>query len=98
VSENSTAAFSEGLIAEKLKKGEIDSGKIMDTSRGLLWLIYKSIEAELPLAKKVGIEPEAMLLRDISIAYPLRTLQSIGIDIDIDKEMKRIAKFEKENK
>ncbi|MCL4389299.1 hypothetical protein M1397_01655 [Candidatus Marsarchaeota archaeon] len=98
VSENSTAAFSEGLIAEKLKKGEIDSGKIMDTSRGLLWLIYKSIEAELPLAKKVGIEPEAMLLRDISIAYPLHTLQSIGIDIDIDKEMKRIAKFEKENK
>lgn len=89
---SSSDIWVERFVSEKLKNNEISAEEIMDMSEGMLKLIYRSIDSEIPLAKSVGIEPEAKLLRDISIAYPLHTLQGIGLGIDINEEMKKIQR------
>ncbi len=87
----------EGSWAEKeikrvVSEGALTSEHIIGLAERILTEIYRSIGSELPLARKAKIEPEAKLLRDISIAYPLHTLKELGVELDIDKEMKKIAK------
>jgi hypothetical protein len=88
---SSSDAWIEEFISDRLRNGQITAEDIMELSRELLKLIYVSIDSEIHLAKKAGIEPEANLLRDISIAYPLHTLQGMGVGIDINYEMKKIV-------
>ncbi len=88
---SSNDVWIERFISERLRRGEITAEEIMDLSTDLLQLIYISIESEIYLAKRAGIEPEAQLLRDISIAYPLHTIQGMGVGIDINEEVKKIV-------
>ena len=46
--------------------------------------IFKSIESESPMAKEAGIQTEAALLRDISIAYPLHVIKECIPAFDIE--------------
>lgn len=93
----------EGSWAEKeinkvVGEGALTSEHIIDLAERILTEIYRSIDSELPLARKAKIEQEAKLLRDISIAYPLHTLKELGVELDINKEMKKIAKQGKKGK
>ncbi len=91
IADQSKNARAEAMIKEAIDEGALAPGRTIELSEQLLAQIYKSIEAEMPLARRAGIEPEAKLLRDISIAYPLHTLEGLGVGLDIEKEMKRIT-------
>lgn len=83
--------WAESEINKVVREGALTSEHIVNLAERILIEIYRSIDSEMPLAKKAKIEPEAKLLRDISIAYPLHTLKELGVALDVDKEMKRIA-------
>ena len=84
-------SWAESEIHKVVGEGALTSEHIVGLAEKILTEIYGSIDSEMPLAKKAKIEPEAKLLRDISIAYPLHTLKELGVELDVDKEMKRIA-------
>ncbi len=84
-----------GEIKRVIGIGALTQEHVLDLAERMLALIYRSLEAERILAKKAGIEREALLLRDISVAYPLHSLQELGIGLDVDKEMKRIGTLAK---
>lgn len=93
--------FSE--TTEKTKWGEeeaksiisdkrISSKRVIEISRELISKIVKSIDSEMCIAKISGIEEEAKLLRKIAMVYPFHTLKELGIDININDEIKLIEK------
>ena len=65
---------------------------IIELTRAILVRIQKSVDANMRLAKASGIESEAKLLSDIAIAYPLQTLSTMGVKVNIGKEISRIRK------
>ncbi len=73
----------EDIIREK----RIGYERLMEITEHLLMLILRSVNAELPTAKRAGIEREIVLLRDISLAYPLHRLEELGVDMDVQKEI-----------
>ncbi|HUC39120.1 MAG TPA: hypothetical protein VL944_03245 [Candidatus Acidoferrum sp.] len=87
--------WAEGEIERVLNMGALTSEHVLALSEEILSLVYSSIQVEMPLAKKAHIEPEAMLLRDISVAYPLHTLADLGVKIDVDKEVQKVVKISK---
>jgi hypothetical protein len=78
--------------ARILSSGSIASADLMDNAEKLLALVHLSIDSEMRIARKAGIEREIKLLRDISILYPLHTLQEMGVSIDMAAGMRSIRK------
>ena len=76
--------------------GLMPNGRLEELAEGVLARTCKSINAEMGLARKAGIEAEATLLRDISIAYPLHDLAAMGAGVDVDIEVKRIKRLAEE--
>lgn len=69
-----------------------DKEELLNLVRSMLLKSALMIKSQLPLAKKAGIENEAVLLMDISIAYPLHQLTDLGLNVDIENEIKSIKK------
>lgn len=84
------AAEAEAEIAVAGRK--VPEERVMEITRELLKRIYRSVNAEIPNARKAGIEREVMLLRDVSIACPLHKLDELGVKIDINKEINGIRR------
>ncbi len=87
--------WAEEEIRKVVGEMALTSEHIIDLAERILAEIYRSIDSEMPLARRSKVEAETMLLRDISIAYPLHTLKELGVELDIDAEMKKIAKIGK---
>ncbi|MDE1857009.1 MAG: ferritin-like domain-containing protein [Candidatus Micrarchaeota archaeon] len=82
--------------AERLiRDGKISSDRLSRLSQALLSRTCRSIDAEMRVAANAGIKTEMELLRDISIAYPLHSIQEMGAPIDIDEEIKNIKRISK---
>ena len=89
--QDSQDRWAEDEIKRVIGMGALTGEHVIELAEPILASIYKSIDAEMRLAKSSGIEPEAKLLRDVSIAYPLHTLRELGAQLDVDKEMKKIT-------
>lgn len=76
-----------------IRTGLISHRRMLDITENMLSLIARSVDVEMPNAKKAGIEKEVALLRDISIAYPLHILEQYGIRMDIDNEVAKIRRM-----
>lgn len=79
------------IVSERL----IPEDDVVRIAIELLSKILRSIDSEMRIAKRAKIENEAMLLRTIAIAYPLHILVDLGLNIDVDKELKRIETISK---
>ncbi len=75
-----------------IEEGKISDSNLLNLTRNILILTTKAINREMAGAKRAGIDREAKLLKDISIAYPLHRLHDLGVDIDIKKEIELIKK------
>jgi hypothetical protein len=95
MSQESEDRWAEDEIRRVVGIGALTSEHVISLAESILGSIYRSIETEMRIAKKAGIEPEAKLLRDVSIAYPLHTLQELGVQLDVDKEMKKATRIKK---
>lgn len=80
---------------EVVRSGEMHKERLMELAENVLARVTRSVDAELPKARASKIEREVMLLRDISIAYPLHRLNELGADIDVDKEVAQIKRLSK---
>lgn len=69
-----------------------DKEEILEFTRFAIGKMISCINTEVPNAKKSNIENEFLLLRDISIAYPLHMLNESGFNIDPDQETAKILK------
>jgi hypothetical protein len=74
-----------------IKEGQISPERLVSLAENVLCRTCNSINAEMKLAAEAGIEREAKMLRDISVAYPLQDLKSLGVPIDVESEVKKIT-------
>ncbi len=89
-------SWGESEASSIISSKSVDEPELAATTEHVLAYIYKSISAEMPYAKKQGIEPEGKLLLELAIAYPLHAMQELGMKIDIDAEIEAIKKLSKE--
>ncbi len=91
VDDRNLSTWLDGEAVRIIRDGA-DEAHLLGLTRTILSKTFGSIEAEMRAAKKVGIENEARLLRDISVAYPLHELSSILPHINADREVEGIIK------
>ncbi|MFI5412279.1 MAG: hypothetical protein ACHQX1_00095 [Candidatus Micrarchaeales archaeon] len=70
----------------------ISQEKLIELTENVLTLTTRAINTEIPGAKRSSIEKEVVLLRDISIAYPLHKINELGVKIDVEEEVAKIKK------
>ncbi len=73
-----------------IRGGSVSGGALIALVDNALQKTLKSIDSEMPAARKAGVGNEIKLLRDISVAYPLHELSGLGIELDVNKEVHRI--------
>lgn len=78
--------------ARILSSNKVDTAALISNAEDMLALVHMSIDSNMAIASKAGIEQEIKLLRDISIMYPLHTLMEMGVPLDMGKEMETIRK------
>jgi hypothetical protein len=61
--------------------GRIPRERAIELADELLGLVGKSIDSNMAIAKELGIKEEISLLKEISLAYPIHTLEELGIKI-----------------
>ncbi len=81
-----------------IEQDEISRERLIYITENVLARIAKAVDAEMKNAKKAGIEREAVLLRDISIAYPLHRLEELGVNLDIEKEIATVKRMSRLSK
>ncbi|MDE1869229.1 MAG: hypothetical protein KGH60_04690 [Candidatus Micrarchaeota archaeon] len=70
--------------------GAVDEARLILLAHDITVRIARSIDANMKLAKESGIETEAKLLRDIAVAYPFQNLLEMGLDVDVEKEVRAV--------
>ena len=88
-------SWGEAEAASIISSKSVNDAELLATTEQVLAHIYRSISAELPYAKKQGIEPEGRLLLELAIAYPLHAMVELGMAVDIDSEIETIKKLSK---
>jgi hypothetical protein len=68
----------------------LDSAALEQLSEQVMSRVASSIKAEMPRAKKAGIEREAQLLMELAVAHPIYRLVELGADMKPEKTIKRI--------
>jgi hypothetical protein len=68
----------------------VDKEHVLQLTRDILTDVFLSIESNISIAKEIKLEKEVRLLSDISIAFPFQVLVEMGIDVDVEKEVKAI--------
>ncbi len=82
------------IEAERLiKSGGISHERAMALSRELLVLVYGAIDANMSIAREMGMEEEIGLLKEIAIAYPLNRMRELGVAVDIERETEGIIRL-----
>ncbi len=76
-----------------LQNGNLDKDHVLGLARGVLAGVMLSIEGNMGLAKELGLEREVRLLSDISIAYPFQRLSEIGMQIEVENEVKLVKRL-----
>jgi hypothetical protein len=76
-----------------ISDGLLSSESAISLAERILSMTCRSINAELHLAKEAKVLEEAKLLRDISIAYPLQDLRSMGVELDVSAEARKIIRL-----
>lgn len=76
-----------------IKENIVDREHVLELNREILSHILQSIDANAALARELGIGREVKLLGDISIAYPFEKLREIGMDIDVEDEVKLVKEM-----
>jgi hypothetical protein len=89
------STYSESEWGEKeaermVVSGEVDRNRLVGLSEDILSRVSATIDAEIPMAKKSKLEPEAKLLKNVAITFPLEKLRELNVDIDVRSELKRI--------
>ena len=72
-----------------------DHEKNLAFVKNMLTVATECIDTELPYAKRSGIEKEFLLLRNISVAYPLHVMKEYDYDINPETEARLIFKNKK---
>ncbi|MCL5679736.1 MAG: hypothetical protein M1465_00100 [Candidatus Marsarchaeota archaeon] len=72
---------------------EVSKEQLQGLFEKLLPLVGITINANMDIAMKAGIEKEVKLLRDIAIAYPIYTAHECGIELDPEKEAHTVLSF-----
>lgn len=88
--ETENSRWGENEAQRVVRDAEISHERLVEITAQLLARIYRSIEDNRALAAKAGMVNEVELLRDIAIAYPLHAINELGVQIDVDKEVKEI--------
>lgn len=86
------AIYGERAAENIIVHGELDRQKLIGLATEILIRVARSIDAELPRARRAGIEKETLLLRNIAIAYPFHRLKELGVDIDVKKEIANVKR------
>lgn len=73
-----------------VQAGAVNREHVLQLTREVLSLIFSSIDGNMRLAKELGLEKEVKLLSDISIAYPFQKLLEMGMEVDVEKEVKLV--------
>jgi hypothetical protein len=76
--------------AALIRGNSISNDHLLELARESLARILFTIESNMKLAKELGMEKEVRLLADISIAYPFHRFSELGVDVDIEKEVKAV--------
>lgn len=71
------------IISEK----RVSEEHALELTRSILSRVYYSVSVNMPLAARTGIEPEIRLLTEIAMAYPFHTLKSMGLNVNVRKEV-----------
>ncbi|MDE1810792.1 MAG: hypothetical protein KGH66_02015 [Candidatus Micrarchaeota archaeon] len=74
-----------------VQEGLVPTDRVLELARSLTARVLLSIEANMKFARQAKILMEMELLRDISIASPFHTLKELGIEIDVNSEVKRVT-------
>jgi hypothetical protein len=91
VVDDAQSRWADEQIRRIIAESSVSNEHIVTLSEEILQRVFKSIQNEMSFAKKAKIEPEAKLLNEIAIAYPLHTLSELGVEVDIHKEVKKIT-------
>ncbi|MCW6159595.1 MAG: hypothetical protein LVQ95_00695 [Candidatus Micrarchaeales archaeon] len=86
------AIYGERVAENAIIRGEIGAQRLLELATDVLVRVARSIDAELPRARRAGIEREALLLRNIAIAYPFHRLKELGVDLDAKKEIANVKR------
>jgi len=70
----------------------VERDHVIELTRNVLSTVQYTIESNIILAKELGLEKEAGLLGDISIAYPFQMLSDLGVKTDIDEEVSLVKR------
>ncbi len=84
---NSDAPWEYEEAKRIISERRVPEEHILELTRGILSRVYYSVSANMPLAERSGIEPEIRLLSEIAIAYPFHALKSMGLNVDVRKEV-----------
>jgi hypothetical protein len=74
----------------RIRNNSIDKEHTLELVREILPRIMLPIEKNMSLAKELELENEVKLLCDISIAYPFQVLSELGMELDVEKEVKQV--------
>jgi hypothetical protein len=72
-----------------------DRDRNLASVKNMLSVAAECIDTELPSAKRSNIEKEFLLLRNISVAYPLHVMKEYDYDINPETEARLIFKNKK---
>lgn len=76
-----------------IQSGAVDKEHVIQLTRDVLAQVYASIQANMRLAKELKLEKEVMLLSDISMAFPFQKLSELGLQVDVENEVKLTKKM-----
>lgn len=76
-----------------ISSGAVDKEQVLQLTRDVLAGIWRSIGANMGIAKELELEKEAKLLGEISIAYPFQALLEMGLDINVENEVKLVKRM-----
>ena len=76
-----------------IQSGAVDKEHVIQLTRDVLAQVLGSIQSNMGLAKELKLEKEVMLLSDISMAFPFQKLSELGLQIDVEGEVKLVKKM-----
>ncbi len=68
--------------------GRISRERAAALAGELLGLVSKSIDANMAIARELGIKEEISLLKEVSLAYPVQVLRELGVGINPNPEVR----------
>jgi hypothetical protein len=90
----SEADWGEKEAERILLSGRIEEARVIELTENILSRVRATIDSEMPIARKSKLEPEATLLKNVAVTFPLQKLKELNVDIDVKAELKRIEQLQ----